>query len=47
MESCRKCTYLSKEKFTELFPHGVYDSTDLKKYWKKGKFVFSEKEKNY
>ena len=39
--------YLSKEKFTELFPHEAYDSTDLKKHWEKGKFVFSEKKKNY
>lgn len=37
--------YLSKEKFIDLFPNEVYDSTDLKKHWKKGKLIFSEKKK--
>ncbi|NQX84728.1 MAG: carboxypeptidase-like regulatory domain-containing protein, partial [Flavobacteriaceae bacterium] len=35
--------YLSKEKFTKLFPHEAYDSTDLKRYWKKGRLIFSKK----
>lgn len=31
---------IEKKLFRELFPHEPYDSTDLKKHWKKGKSVF-------
>jgi TonB-dependent SusC/RagA subfamily outer membrane receptor len=33
--------FLDKPRFIELFPNEVYDSTDLKKHWKKEKLVFS------
>ena len=36
--------YLNKERFTTLFPHEAYDSTDLKKYWKKGALILSRKQ---
>lgn len=34
---------IPKDKFIELFPHEAYDKTDVKKNWKKGKQVFSNR----
>lgn len=35
--------YISKDEFLKLFPNEVYDSTDVKKHWRKGELVFSNK----
>lgn len=37
---------LNKDDFIRLFRNEVYDSTDIKKYWKKGELVFSKKTKS-